>query len=443
MATLLCARIGFVLHLSIRPRCWLTLLLGVFLSCCLSAADGWRDPEFDKVPFADWLAGGPQTQLKWSERIQPVILSVHQRLLARLQIQLDGAEAAKRRGEGKLMFYFQITDSKGRVYQDHTAYDLEKVEAGLKAQDLVCTESVFVLPGDYLVALGIYDTATKEHAVKKGKLHVPPMKIEPLPDAWRDLPPVEFVEAVEPPDRWFAPKVQGKLNLPVAPKHPVQIDVILNLTPSESGRRPFGAQDRNFSVLIPSLKVLSQLNAPNVSLNVSLLDVSRRRVVFHQEDIHELDWDKMKSSLSDATSGSIDVKSLADRRHNGAFFVKEVARRVAPGHVVIVLSGPMVFDSEQELPGDLKASPDSHLYYLRAQSAPSRRTIFGGPGAGPPRGGTLGRARMPGGEQTFVPLESDQLEPMLKPLDPKLFDVLSAEQFRKALATMISEIGSL
>jgi len=55
-----------------------------------------------------------------------VILSVHQRLLARLQIQLDGAEAAKRRGEGKLVFYFQITDSKGRVYQDHTEYDLEK-----------------------------------------------------------------------------------------------------------------------------------------------------------------------------------------------------------------------------------------------------------------------------------------------------------------------------
>ena len=55
----------------------------------------------------------------------------------------------------------------------------------------------------------------------------------------------------------------------------------------------------------------------------------------------------------------------------------------------------------------------------------------------------MGRARMPGGEQAFIPLESDQLEPMLKPLDPKLFDVLSAEQFRKALAAMMSEIGRL
>ena len=141
---------------------------------------------------------------------------MHQRLLARVQIQLDGAEGAKRRGEGQLIFYFQLTDAMGRLYQDHTSYDLEKVEAGLRASDLVCTESAFVLPGDYSVAIAIYDTATREHAVKKDKLRVVPLKTDPLPDLWRDLPAAEFVEPSEPPDHWFLPKERAKLHLPVA-----------------------------------------------------------------------------------------------------------------------------------------------------------------------------------------------------------------------------------
>jgi hypothetical protein len=444
-----------VLHVLIKSRSWQLLLLGAACVSGLSAAEDWRDPEFDKIPFAEWLSGAPQTPLKWAEHALPAVLSVHQRLLVRLQIQLDGAEAAKRRGEGQLIFYFQLTDAKGRIYQDHTPYDLEKVEEGLRAQDLVCTESAFVLPGDYSVVVAIYDTATKEHAVKRDKLHIAPLKTEPLADAWRGLAPVEFVESVDPPDRWFAPKVHGNLNLPVTVRRPVRIEVVVNLTPSEVGGRPFGLQDRNFSFLFPALKVVSQINAPNLVLNTSLVDLSRRRVVFRQEDAHELDWEKVKSSLSNATSGSIDVKSLADRRHSAAFFVNEVVRRsgsaglsptdVAPARVVIVLSGPMLFDADQELPAiDLKPSPDSRIIYIRFQSVASRQPVPA-PQTGKRRRplGYPGRTSLPGEEEMPIRLQADQLEPMLKPLDPHLYDVITADQFRRALATILSEISSL
>jgi hypothetical protein len=427
------------------------LLLGVvFLSCVY--ADNWHDPEFDKVPFAEWFSSGPQTQLKWSEHVLPVVLSVHQRLLARLQIQLDGAEAARRRGEGEFIFYFQLTDAKGRVYQDHTSYDLEKVEESLRAQDLICTESAFVLPGDYSVSLAIYNTATKEHSIKKDKLHVAPLKTDPLPDSWRDLPAVEFIEASEPPDHWFLPRERGKLHLPLVTR-PLQIEVVANLTPSEMAARAYGIQDRNLSALFPALKVISQMNAPNVSINVSLLDLARRRVAFHQENVAELDWEGMKSSFSNSTSGSIDVKSLADRQHNAAFFVTEVARKSAvqsgaPARAVIVLSGPMLFDAEQELQEiNLKPSPDSRVFYIRLQPAAISRPILGsGPGSRRPRGllgGYPGRPTQPIETDTTGGQHLDQLEPMLKPLDPRLFDVITAEQFRKALSTIISEIAGL
>ncbi len=374
-------------YLSHRPTLWLALLLSVAALSPLPADEGARDPEFEKVPFAEWFSHGPQTPLKWSERVLPVILSVHQRLLARVQIQLDGAEGAKRRGEGELIFYFQLTDASGRVYQDHTTYDLEKVEAGLKAQDVVCTESAFVLPGDYTVSVAIYDTATKEHAVKKDKLHVAPLKIEILPDAWRDLPAVEYIEPSESPDHWFLPKELGSLHLPLTARRPLRVEVLANLTPSELTGPSYGLQDRNLKLsLSGSLKVISQIRTPpNVSMDVSLLDLSRRRTVFHQDHVHELDWEKIKSSLSDATSASIDVKSLADRRHNAAFLVSEVTRRNTPAEAatraVIVLSGPMVFDAEQDLQGiELKPSPDTRVFYIRLQIAAGQRQFVPGPG---------------------------------------------------------------
>ncbi len=435
-----------VLNLSHNSRLW--FLLGAVSLSPLFADENWRDPEFEKVPFAEWLSGAQQTPLKWTEHVLPVVLSIHQRLLARMQIQLDGAEAARRRGEGELIFYFQLTDASGRIYQDHTSYDLEKVEEGLKAQDLVCTESAFVMPGDYSVSLAIYDTATKEHSVKKDKLHVAPLKTETLPDAWHGLPPVEFIEASEPPDHWFLPKERGRLHLPLSPRRPLQIEVVVNLTPSELAGRAYGVQDRNLSFIFPALKVISEMNAPSAPINLSLLDLARRKIPYHQERVAELDWEAIKASMSNATSGSIDVKSLSDRQHNAAFFVKEIAGKITaptgePGRVVIVLSSPMVFDAEQDLQGiDLKLPPGSRVFYIRLQSARPARPVPGlGPRGGRGIGGFPGRRRTPEESETFSGAHQDQLEPMLKPLDPRLFDVTTAEQFRKALATIMTEIS--
>ena len=412
-----------------------------------------HDPEFDKVPFAQWLAGGQQAQMKWSEHVISVVLSVHQRLIAQLQIQMDGAEAAKRRGEGELVFYFQLTDSKGHVFQDHTTYDLGKAEEGLKSQDISCTDLAFVVPGDYAVSTAIYDTATKEHVMKKDKLHVAPLKVDPLPDLWHDLPSVEFVDAVNPPDRWFQPKAKGVLHLPLAPHHPVRIEVVVNLTPTETSPRLYGVQDRNLSLIIPALKAISEFTGSSVSINVSLLDLARRRVVYRQEDVHELDWDKMKSSLSDAGTGLIDVKSLADRSHSAIYFAKEVASRMtpAPGHdetarAVIVLTGPMVFDADQDMQGvELKSIPGSRLFYVRLQRPAERpANMFGDTrrrrGI---MGGAPGRQRMPDEGEMPNGLEADHLAPVLKPLEPRIFDAVSADQLRKVLATLVNEISAM
>jgi hypothetical protein len=37
----------------------------------------------------------------------------------------------------------------------------------------------------------------------------------------------------------------------------------------------------------------------------------------------------------------------------------------------------------------------------------------------------------------------DSLQPLLKPLQPRLYDVYSPEQFRKALSSLLDEIAKL
>jgi hypothetical protein len=426
-------------------RIALVVLLGVSTVSRILAQQGSADPEFAKVPFQQWLTGAGQAQIKWTVRMLPAALSSFQRLQAGIEVRVDGVELARRRGEGQLKIFVQLNDESGAAWQDHGTIDLEKVEEGLKSSDVLYTESAFVLPGDYRVSIAIFDTATREHSVRKDKLHVPALKNDPLPQAWRDLPRVEFRPPVEPPDSWFLPTVTGRLHLPVEAKEPIRIDVVVNLTPSERASGSLRARDRNLGALLPALKTISRIDSVNASLHVALLDLWRRRVIFHQEQAKELDWPAMKDSLEESDPGTIDVKSLADRRHKARFFVTEVSRRIdpsqstPPARVVIVLSSRVAFEPGEDLrPIQLTPVPDCRVFYFRFHGA-HPRLVYVPPGPG-------GRSRRPDASipmEAPRPEEPDQLAPTLKPLAPRVYDVYQPEQFRKALATMLAEIARM
>jgi hypothetical protein len=109
--------------------------------------------------------------------------------------------------------------------------------------------------------------------------------------------------------------------------------------------------------------------------------------------------------------------------------------------VVIILSSAVRFESAQELhPLAPEDATTAHVYYIRYQPPPR---ISLGPAA--PQLGR-GRRRMQDGApqvHTESEAQTDQLEPLLKPLDPRLFEVTTPEQFRKALATILGDIAKL
>ena len=429
----------------LTPRVALVAFLAVAAGQPVAPRDA-LDPAFAQLPFDQWLAGGQQSRIDWSVSVSRPQLSAHQRLRAEVEIRLDGTELARRRGEGQLLILVQISDQQGRRYQNHVSMDLAKTEAGVSKQDVVSTFTAFVTPGDYRVVAALYDTASHEHCLRQVRLEVPPLKNDPLPGAWLDLPAVEYVPAADPPDSWYLPSLSGCLRLPLKPRSPVDIDLIVNLTPSESASHSAEMRSLNLSVLVPALKVISEVNGPGVRLNGELLDLSRQRVVFRQEDVHVLDWAAMRPALAPSQAATIDLQSLERHRQSAAFFVAEVARILAakrdrPRRVLIVLSGPLTFGTRVDLdPIAIDPPADCRVFYIRYHSFQTS------PAARPPlerssRRGQFGRWGQLSAQDPQA-LQFDQLASTLKPLAPRLFDVDSPEGFRKALASLLADLAN-
>ena len=139
------------------------------------------------------------------------------------------------------------------------------------------------------------------------------------------------------------------------------------------------------------------------------------------------------------------MKSLERRQFSAEFFLDEIRRRmgVAKGpaprksRVLIVLSSLVRFASGQEVhPIALDGPTDTRVFYIRYRAAPQAI-------AGRPPTSREKRGRMPAPDlRSDLVGQFDQLEPLLKPLDPRLFEVSTPEQFRKALAAILVEIAS-
>jgi hypothetical protein len=420
-------------------------LLALCASPLAGQQGGRRDDAFSDIDFDRWLSrpedrNSEAARIRWSSHLSEPQLSVYQRLLISVTAEVDGAELAKRRGKGSFLLLVQVTDDKGAVWQNHLDMDLTHMEEGMKSNNVDFTLFFFILPGEYQVSLAVYDDATSEHSVRRHRLHVNPLKNDPLPSAWVGLPSVEFIPVLEPPEKWYLPSIEGKLNLTASPREPVHIDLVVNLTASEHLAGSTQVQTRLFEILLPAAKVLSQVNWGDSPFGFTLLDLSRNRVLYQQENTRPVDWSRAGESLKDVNAGIIDAHALEQRQRTANFFVSEIRRRVrsaASRHaggppIVIVLSSAFRFTEPQTLqPVDHDGPYAAKVFYIRYQP-PSRLLL--------PR---IGEGRVPPPPIRADYTIDDQLAPLLKPLDPRIFEIGTGYQLRKALAAMFAEILKL
>lgn len=324
----------------------LAILLCLAATSTAQAQTGLRDRYFTRYPFDTWKQEKAPPQIKWSDRILPMGLSAHQRLGARIEIGFERREIEKRRGRADLIVFVEIVDERGRQWRIHQAIDLAHIPKDAKAHDVAYGQEMFILPGEYKISLAVCDSRTLEHSFVERTFHASGLRDDPLPGAWRDLPAVEFVHLFGSPELWFQPYIKGRLRLPVATSHPVHIDLIMNLTPSERVSGSIRSFSRNMSVLVPALKMLAGIELQDGSLDVTLLDLTQRRA-WEQKDAHGLDWSRLREPFANTNPGVIDVQSLAARAEMRQFFWDEVMGRIGPKsqpeplRVAIILSAPV------------------------------------------------------------------------------------------------------
>jgi hypothetical protein len=345
----------------------------------------------------------------WSVEILPAELSGHQRLLAGVSVQFRHPVSEK------VISSVRFEDSGGKVWENRIAIHRDFVQYA------------FVLPGDYAVSVEI------RHVVVSKKLHVPPLKSEPLPDLWAGLPCVEFITSKpDSPDAWFLPEIESRLHLPVETRNPVHIDVLVNTTPGERfSAESGGAMERNLSVLIPAAKVISQMDLRHGSMDTAFLDLTRRQEAGVQT------WEAMKGFLARNNPRVVDVGALSGQWKMRSFFMERLMSRVGePDRVAIVLSGPAFLDGQEpagpvELPGG--AAP--RVFYIRCREIPQWMLE--------PRPRPRPGARPRPSQRASFALPLDDLE---KPLDTpgaRVFDVITPGQFGRVLAAVIEQISRM
>lgn len=411
-------------------RSFLLILLGSVFVAQGSQQRGSLDPAFERIPFDQWLSerAGP---FRWTVAPIRAQLTFHQRLMAQVEVKVDGRSLESRRGDGELVVFVQITDQDGTRYQDHVAIQLSKLDENVRAVNVEVTQRAFVLPGDYQLAVGLLDSGTGEHGATQSKFRVPtPRNV--LSGAWQDLPPVEFIGQGQPPDSWYLPEIKGRLQWASSVHSPARFDIILNVAPSVQAPGTRQAPSGGLAAILPTLKVITETGSPSISEHVELLDLPRRRAPFQQDQVHDLDWPRLKASLSEANTASIDVHSLSERHHDAQFFVSQVRTLLRASEkqpcVLVVLTNPVAFESGEDLePISTEALPACSVFYIRYhEPAPTVPQFDPGMGRGRSRRGGPIRNRP---AQEVV----DQLEATLKPLRPKVFDVARPEEVTKVL----------
>ena len=400
------------------------------------------DPDFTKVGFEQWVSEGPRTDIPWKLDVSTFGLTVFQRFIARTEIHVGADAISQRAGEGQLLFFVQFTDSRGFSFQSHNHIDLADVKD--VHQEALFTQNILAIPGDYRVDFAVYDSASQQRSFAQRTMHIAPLHNDPLPDAWQGADSIEIVPDLNSPDRWYLPRAIDKLHLTVDSQTPVNLQIIAS-----------GAWSDELS----AEKVLSQIEVPNGSADLALLSYEHRSVFFEQNLAQPLDWPKLKAALATINPNSIDAHSLGGRRENLQFFLDEISRRVAPPNpdsatardasaiqplrVFIVLTPPWDFRDGEKVRPIIPDDAHRLVFYLRySLDHPNDFLPTGAESLNhPPTRHLQSLDRVTPGADFKKLRSTDFLAHTLAPLHPRLFDVTSPEEFRKALATILRDIA--
>ena len=417
--------------LFLRILAFLVIAVGAGSAPPVSAEEPSTDSVFADAPFDKWAAQGNHQDMPWQVQTSADRLSFHQRLIATIQVQVPGPELLKRSHDEHITLLVEVRNGQGVSSRNFGVLDLADLKPEMKRSDVEFSWQAFAVPGQYELSVALWDKKSGEHNFLRRLFHVDAYRNDPLPEMWRGLPAFEFWSTKrDGPDYMFHADIEGKPNLALATRRPIEMEVLLDMTPSaEIFRGNYGYYNRYLSAALPTFKIFNQINLKNGSRTAATLDLVQRRVVFEQSDGKELGWAVLRKTLSpDSGPGTVSVKDLQNRQQSPVYLREEIVRRlkagsnhaakpgVKPLRVFVVLGSPMDFYTFPKLPEiETGEEQDCVIYYLQFEFTQ--------------REGVTGAINNVG--------------KMLKPLKMRSFEVRSADDVRRVLAKIMEDLSRL
>jgi hypothetical protein len=414
-----------------RIFAFLAIAIGAGFVTSLPAEGPTTDSVFAEAPFDKWTAQGNHQEVPWQVQTSADRLSFHQRLIATIQVQVPVPELLKRSHDEHITLLVEVRNGQGVSSRNFGVLDLSDLKPEMKRSDVEFSWQAFAVPGQYELSVALWDKKSGEHNFLRRLFHVDAYRNDPLPEMWRGLDAFEFWGTKrDGPDYMFHSDIEGRPNLGLATRRPIEMHVLLDMTPSaEVFRGNYGYYNHYLGAALPTFKVLNQINLKNGSRLAAALDLVQRHIVFEQTDGKDLDWTVLRKTLSpDSGPGTVSVNNLKNRQQSPVYLREEIVRRLKAGSehaeksgerplkVFVLLGSPMDSYTFPKLPEiETGEEQDCVIYYLQFEFS-QQEGIMGG---------------------------VNNVEKMLKPLKIRSFEVRSADDVRRALAKMLEELAKL
>jgi hypothetical protein len=374
-----------------------------------------HDAEFDlnSIPLAEWLDARDTQEIPWKTRFENTELRMDQRLEVAYTATLQTKDVNNLTG-GDLYFIAGVTDAAGK-----TLVPPKVVHRSLDGKipdnkELRFSDNLIAQPGEYVLYLILYDRQTGRHNTVKRRTTVAPLSSDPLSNAARDLPQLEFFDFTDR-ERGTIQFFKG-LSLPVANKRMLRIELISLLNPPEQWSDQRRIVRSHIQQTAAALNALSQLRLAQGSISVLGLDAAHRAVAFQQADFDQLNSEELTAVLNKIADDNTVSLTTMQSGGGSAYFRESLDRELAPSpgamKVIVVISGLEVFESSSSVkPLDARKNCDCRVYYLRFRY--DARDGY------------------------------DDIEKIIKPVAPKTFNITAPRDFRKALAEIIRDLNNL
>jgi hypothetical protein len=397
---------------------WNLAFVAILLPASFAAAEDHSPLDLHAIPISDWLNAGEHADIPWSFIVGQPQLRVDQRLEVAYTARLSGKNLNRSGPNHELFLISRISTPDGEWLNEPQIVRHRQDEAIPNHVRVEFLMHVAVQPGDYTLWAVLYDRKTGKHNLARRHFRVPEIRNDPLPDLYRRMALAEFPDATDDNGSEFT-GVTSRLYLPVRNKRPLQVELISMLSPPEQWTGRTRLVRAHNDATIGALAALSQMELAEGSLSITGLDLIRRQVIFEQRDFKNVHWTSFIDAMKRAQSPDISMEALQGSRTNGAFFREFLNQRLnadSPAadamRVIIVVTSSRLFESGSDLrPLQIEGDCNCRVYYLRFRL--NINDVF------------------------------DQLDRLMKPLRPRIFNLITARDLRKAIAEIVDELGRL